>query len=106
MCRPENKMGWLGVVVCFALIVIAPAVVWKQVQNRGSAMTRSSGDADMLGTDVSVWPHYYHCHRENGPSSPIPNDSPNWGKWTSPGEKELGAGAPGTDPDQPGAAAS
>ena len=54
MCRPENKMGWLGVVVCFALIVIAPAVVWKQVQDRGYATTRAIGDADMLGTDLCV----------------------------------------------------
>ncbi|KAK0149007.1 Endogenous retrovirus group V member 2 Env polyprotein [Merluccius polli] len=43
-------MGWLGVVVCFALIAIAPAVVWKQHHNRASATTRASGDADMLGT--------------------------------------------------------
>ena len=50
MCRPENKMGWLGVVVCFALIVIAPAVVWKQFHDRGSATTRASREPDMLGT--------------------------------------------------------
>ena len=96
-------MGWLGVVVCFALIVIAPA--------GNKSRTEDMPQPELPGMltcweQISVWPHYYHGHRENGPSSPIPNDSPNWGKWTSPGEKELGAGAPGTDPDQPGAAAS
>ena len=56
-------MGWFGVVVCFALIVIAPAVVWKQVQNRGSATTRASGDADMLGTGPV---DHAHMHADFG----------------------------------------
>ncbi|KAK0143623.1 hypothetical protein N1851_018253 [Merluccius polli] len=68
-------MGWLGVVVCFALIVIAPTVVWKQFHDRGSATTRASGDADMLGTGPVNHTHTHAGSMGHSPATSRPNRS-------------------------------
>uniref|UniRef100_A0A8C4HL82 Uncharacterized protein n=1 Tax=Dicentrarchus labrax TaxID=13489 RepID=A0A8C4HL82_DICLA len=54
MCRPEDRIGWLGVCLGFALFVVVPVLIWERVQT-----TERTGNTpkDMLRTGPVTHTH-------------------------------------------------